>query len=83
VLTVAVPVFVLELPLVTIYSLLLRAADSYHIWVFGAAAVVLVSAVAAMGLGASVGAALLLVAPRPRSLSSPTRRSATDTRSRL
>jgi low temperature requirement protein LtrA len=65
VLTVALPVFVFELILVTIYSFLLRTADRYHIWIFGAAAIVLVSAVVAVGLGASVGAALLIVAVSP------------------
>ncbi|UKA61757.1 low temperature requirement protein A [Arthrobacter sp. FW306-04-A] len=65
VLTVALPVFVFELTLVTIYSLLLRTADRYHIWIFSAAALALVSAVVAVGLGASVGAALLLVAASP------------------
>ncbi|MCX2746332.1 hypothetical protein OOZ51_00710 [Arthrobacter sp. MI7-26] len=63
VLAVALPVFVFELTLVTIYSLLLRTADRYHIWIFSAAALALVSAV--VGLGASVGAALLLVAASP------------------
>jgi low temperature requirement protein LtrA len=65
VLTVALPVFLFELTLVAIYSLLLRTADSYHIWIFGAAAVLLVSAVVAVGLGASVGGTLLLVAASP------------------
>ena len=37
----------------------------YRIWIFGAAAIVLASAVVAVGLGASVGAALLLVAASP------------------
>lgn len=64
-LTVALPVFVFELILVTIYSLLLRTADRHHIWIFGAAAIVLASAVVAVGLGASVGAALLLVIASP------------------
>jgi low temperature requirement protein LtrA len=65
VLTVAIPVFVFELTLVTIYSFLLRTADRYHIWIFGAAAIVLASAVVAVGLGASVGATLLLIAASP------------------
>jgi low temperature requirement protein LtrA len=65
VLTVAIPVFVFELTLVTIYSFLLRTADRYHIWIFGAAAIVLASAVVAVGLGASVGATLLLIASSP------------------
>jgi len=63
--TVALPVLVFELTLVTIYSFLLRTADRYHIWIFGAAAVVLGSAVVAVDLGASVGATLLLVAASP------------------
>jgi hypothetical protein len=58
-------VFVFELILVTIYSFLLRTADRYHIWIFGAAAIVLGSAVVAVNLGASVGAALLVVAASP------------------
>ncbi len=65
ILTVALPVFVFELTLVTIYSLLLRTADSYHIWIFSGAGLVLVSAGAAVGLGASVGATLLLVTASP------------------
>jgi low temperature requirement protein LtrA len=65
VLTVALPVFLFELTLVTIYSFLLRTADRYHIWIFGAAAAVLVSAVVAVDLGASVAAAQLLVAASP------------------
>ena len=65
VLTAAIPVFVFELILVTIYSFLLGTADRYHIWIFGAAAIVLVSAVVAVDLVASVGATLLLVAASP------------------
>ena len=40
-------------------------ADRHHIWIFGAAAIVLASAVVAVGLGVSVGATLLLVAASP------------------
>ncbi|MFE4542352.1 low temperature requirement protein A [Arthrobacter sp. NPDC056727] len=65
VLTVAIPVFLFELTLMMIYSFLLRTADRHHIWVFTAAGLVLACAVVAVGLGASLGAALLIVAASP------------------
>ena len=65
VLTVAVPVFVYELTLLTVYLFLLRAAERFQIWVFASAAVILAAAVAAVGMGATVGTALLIVAGSP------------------
>jgi hypothetical protein len=83
VLTVTLPVFVFELTLATIYSLLLRTANRYHIWIFGAAAIVLASAVVAVDLGASVGATRCSSSPpHPPSSSSHTRLAATDMRNR-
>ncbi|MFD6698205.1 MULTISPECIES: low temperature requirement protein A [unclassified Microbacterium] len=63
--SVAVPVFVFEVTLLTVYSVMLRTMDPFHTWIFSAAAVVLAGAVLAAALGASVGVALLIVAASP------------------
>jgi low temperature requirement protein LtrA len=65
VLMVVVPVFAFEIALVTIYSVLLRTVDRFHLWVFSAATVILALAVVAAAAGASVGVALLIVACSP------------------
>ncbi len=64
-LCVAIPVLVFEVSLFTLYSLLLRQFDLFHIWLFVAAVVVLAVSVVAVGVGASIGTALLIVAASP------------------
>ena len=68
VLMVVVPVFVFEVALFTIYSILLRTIDPFHFWVFSGAGLVLVFAVLVVSFGGSVGVALLLVACSPASV---------------
>jgi low temperature requirement protein LtrA len=65
VVTVAVPVLVFEVMLFTLYSLLVRSIDPFHIWLFAAALAVLVGSVVVAWAGASLGTALLLIAASP------------------
>ncbi|BDV30187.1 membrane protein [Microbacterium terricola] len=62
---VAVPVLVYEIMLFTLYTLLLRRFDPFHIWLFLGGVVVLAAAVLAVSAGASIGTALLIVAASP------------------
>ncbi|MGN8552563.1 UNVERIFIED_CONTAM: low temperature requirement protein A [Microbacterium sp. SLM126] len=64
-LCVAIPVLVFELILFTLYTLLLRQFDPFHIWLFVGAVVVLALSVVAVNAGASIGTALLIVAASP------------------
>ena len=51
--------------LFTIYSLLLRQFDPFHIWLFIGSVVLLVLAVAAVAAGASFGVGILITAASP------------------
>jgi low temperature requirement protein LtrA len=62
---VVVPVLVFEVGLFTLYSLLVREFDPFHIWLFAGAVAVLAVAVVAVSLGATIGVALLIVACSP------------------
>ena len=64
-LTVVVPVGIFMVALFTIYSLLLRQFDPFHIWLFIGSVVVLVVAVAAVAAGASFGVGILITAASP------------------
>ncbi|MCD2443896.1 low temperature requirement protein A [Agromyces sp. SYSU K20354] len=64
-LTVAVPVGVFLIALFTVYSLLLRQFDPFHIWLFIGSIVMLVIAVWAVAAGASMGTGIVLAALSP------------------
>ncbi|MDR6904489.1 low temperature requirement protein LtrA [Agromyces sp. 3263] len=64
-LTVVVPVGVFMVALFTIYSLLLRQFDPFHIWLFVGSLLVLVAAVAAVAAGATFGVGILITAAAP------------------
>ncbi|KQZ07473.1 hypothetical protein ASD23_16585 [Agromyces sp. Root1464] len=64
-LTVVVPVGVFMVALFTIYSLLLRQFDPFHIWLFIGSLLVLVAAVAAVAAGATFGVGILITAASP------------------
>ena len=64
-LTVVVPVGIFMVALFTIYSLLLRQFDPFHIWLFLGSVVVLVLAVVAVAAGASFGVGILITAASP------------------
>ncbi|MDY0909159.1 low temperature requirement protein A [Microbacterium sp. CFBP9034] len=64
-LTVAVPVLVFEVALFTIYSLLVREFDPFHLWLFLGAVAMLALSVLAVMLGATIGVALLILACSP------------------
>jgi len=64
-LTVVVPVGIFMVALFTIYSLLLRQFDPFHIWLFIGSVVLLVLAVVAVAAGASFGVGILITAASP------------------
>jgi low temperature requirement protein LtrA len=64
-LTVVVPVGIFMVALFTIYSLLLRQFDPFHVWLFIGSIAVLVLAVAAVAAGASFGVGILITAASP------------------
>ncbi|MDQ0895571.1 low temperature requirement protein A [Agromyces ramosus] len=64
-LTVVVPVGIFMVALFTIYSLLLRQFDPFHIWLFIGSIAVLVLAVVAVAAGASFGVGILITAASP------------------
>lgn len=64
-LTVVIPVGVFMVALFTIYALLLRQFDPFHIWLFAGSILALVLAVAAVAAGASFGVGILLTALSP------------------
>jgi len=64
-LTVVIPVGVFMVALFTIYSLLLRQFDPFHIWLFIGSILVLVTAVVAVAAGASFGVGILIIAASP------------------
>jgi low temperature requirement protein LtrA len=65
VLTIVIPVAVFSFALFTLYSLLLRQFDPFHIWLFVGSILVLVIAVAAVIAGASIGVGILITAASP------------------
>ncbi len=64
-LTVVVPVAVFSVALFTLYSLLLRQFDPFHIWLFIGSMVMLGIAVWAVAAGASMGTGIVLTALSP------------------
>jgi low temperature requirement protein LtrA len=64
-LTVVIPVGVFMVALFTIYSLLLREFDPFHIWLFIGSILALALAVIAVAAGASFGTGILLTALSP------------------
>lgn len=62
---VAGPVLLYELALFVIYAILVRQFDTFHLWLFLGAAAMLAAAIAAVALGATLGAGLILVACSP------------------
>jgi low temperature requirement protein LtrA len=64
-LTVVVPVAIFMVALFTIYSLLLRQFDPFHVWLFLGSLLVLIAAVAAVAAGASFGVGILITAASP------------------
>ncbi|GAA1748267.1 low temperature requirement protein A [Agromyces humatus] len=64
-LTVVVPVAVFSVALFTLYSLLLRQFDPFHIWLFIGSIIILVIAVWAVAAGASMGTGIVLTALSP------------------
>ncbi|MFH8250911.1 low temperature requirement protein A [Microbacterium sp. B2969] len=64
-LTVAIPVLLFEVFVFTLYSILLRVFDPFHIWLFVGGVAVLALSVVAAAIGASIGTSLLLVAASP------------------
>ncbi len=64
-LTVVIPVGLFVVALFTVYSMLLRQFDPFHIWLFLGAIAALVVAVVAVAAGASFGIGLLITAASP------------------
>lgn len=64
-LTIVVPVALFMVALFTIYSLLLRQFDPFHIWLFIGSILVLALAVVAVAAGASFGVGILITAASP------------------
>ena len=64
-LTVALPVAVFSIALFTLYSLLLRQFDPFHILLFAGSILMLVIAVGAVAYGASMGVGIVLTALSP------------------
>ncbi|GAA1841782.1 low temperature requirement protein A [Agromyces salentinus] len=64
-LTVVVPVGIFLVALFTVYSLLLRQFDPFHVWLFLGSLVALALAVVAVAAGASFGVGLLITAASP------------------
>lgn len=64
-LTIVVPVALFMVALFTIYSLLLRQFDPFHIWLFIGSIAVLALAVVAVASGASFGVGILVTAASP------------------
>jgi low temperature requirement protein LtrA len=64
-LTVVIPVGVFMVALFTVYSLLLREFDPFHIWLFIGSILALVLAVVAVAAGASFGTGILITALSP------------------
>lgn len=65
VLTVVVPVAVFMVALFTLYSLLLRRFDPFHILLFAGAMLALASAAAAVAAGATMGVGIVIAACSP------------------
>jgi low temperature requirement protein LtrA len=65
VVAVAIPVLAFELSLFVLYGVLVMQFDPLHLWLFLGSAAVLALAVLAVGLGASLGWALVIIACAP------------------
>jgi low temperature requirement protein LtrA len=65
ILTVAGPVAIFSIALFTLYSLLLRQFDPFHVWIFIGSIVMLVLAVLAVMAGASMGVGIVITALSP------------------
>jgi low temperature requirement protein LtrA len=65
ILTVVVPVGLFMVALFTIYSLLLKQFDPFHVWLFVGSIVLLVLAVVAVAAGATFGVGILITAVAP------------------
>jgi len=65
ILTVVVPVGLFMVALFTIYSLLLKQFDPFHVWLFVGSIVMLVLAVVAVAAGATFGVGILITAVAP------------------
>jgi low temperature requirement protein LtrA len=65
ILTVVIPVGVFSFALFTLYSLLLRQFDPFHIWLFIGSILALVLAVVAVMAGASIGVGIVITAFSP------------------
>jgi low temperature requirement protein LtrA len=64
-LAVVIPVAIFMVALFTVYSLLLREFDPFHIWLFIGSMIVLALAVLAVMAGASFGTGILITAASP------------------
>ena len=60
ILTLVIPIGVFMTALFTLYSVLLRQFDGFHVWLFLGALVALVAAVVAVASGASLGTGILI-----------------------
>lgn len=65
---VALPVLVFEVMVFTLYAVLARQFDPWHLTLLGIGALILAVGVAAVALGGSIGVALLIVAASPASI---------------
>ncbi|GAA2005148.1 low temperature requirement protein A [Microbacterium ulmi] len=65
VLCVAVPLFAFELMAFTLFSLLVKEIDVFHVWTLAAAVAVLALGVVAVLLGATLGVSLVVLACSP------------------
>jgi low temperature requirement protein LtrA len=65
VLAVAIPVLAFEIMVFALYAVLLMQFDTFHVWLLVGSIAVLVIAVLAVGLGASLGVALVVIACAP------------------
>lgn len=64
-LCVAVPVLVFVVSLFTLYTLLVREFDPFHVWLVLGALALIAASVVAVGMGASIGASLVILALSP------------------
>ena len=65
VVSVAIPVLAFEFMLFVLYGLLVMQFDPFHLWLFLGSVAVLALAVLAVGLGVSLGWALVIIACAP------------------
>ncbi len=60
ILSLVIPIAIFMITLITLYSVLLRQFDRFHIWLFLGALLALVAAVLAVAAGASLGTGILI-----------------------